>query len=62
MSGNLAAIADYVVAPLNRAAAIDAALAFVGLRPVNDKLGQSLNLFQRRLVELGKCVLGNPRL
>ncbi|MGO7337550.1 ABC transporter ATP-binding protein [Rhizobium leguminosarum] len=62
VSGNLAAIADHVVAPLNRAAAIDAALAFVGLRPVTDKLGQSLNLFQRRLVELGKCVIGNPRL
>jgi ABC-type branched-subunit amino acid transport system ATPase component len=62
VSNNLAAIADHVVAPLHRAAAVDAALVFTGLRSIADKLGQSLNLFQRRLVELGKCVIGNPKL
>lgn len=62
VADNLAAIADHVVASSHRAEAIDRALGFIGLRPVTGKLGQSLNLFQRRLVELGKCVIGKPSL
>jgi branched-chain amino acid transport system ATP-binding protein len=62
VSSNLAAIADHVAPALHRAAAVDAALVFTGLRTVADRLGKSLNLFQRRLVELGKCVIGNPKL
>ena len=59
---NLAAIADHVVAPGERKVAVDKALDFVGLAAVADVLGQSTNLFQRRLVELGKCVIGQPTL
>ena len=62
VAGNLAAIADHVVVSSQRAEAVDRALGFIGLRPVAGKLGQSLNLFQRRLVELGKCVIGKPSL
>ena len=38
------------------------ALDFVGLSGVADRLGAELNLFERRLVELGKCLIGEPRL
>lgn len=59
---NLMAIADNVLPARDRAANIGAALAFTGLLPVAESLGSTLNLFQRRLVELGKCVTGHPRL
>lgn len=62
VADNLAAIADHIVPSSQRAEAVDCALGFIGLRPVAGKLGQSLNLFQRRLVELGKCVIGKPSL
>ncbi|MGG6894322.1 MULTISPECIES: ABC transporter ATP-binding protein [Rhizobium] len=62
VSGNIAAIADHVVPVGHRSGAVDQALSFVGLTSVADRLGQSLNLFQRRLVELAKCVIGNPKL
>lgn len=60
--GNLSAIADHVVGSGKRADAIDRALRFVGLHAAADKSGQRLNLFERRLVELGKCVTGKPKL
>ncbi|PSJ56463.1 ABC transporter ATP-binding protein [Pseudaminobacter soli (ex Li et al. 2025)] len=60
--GNLKAIADHVVAAPDRHEAIDEALTFVGLGALGDRLGQSLNLFERRLVELGKCIIGKPKL
>jgi branched-chain amino acid transport system ATP-binding protein len=59
---NLMAIADNVVAPGQRVAAVDDAISFVRLADNRDVLGQAMNLFQRRLVELGKCVIGSPRL
>ncbi|AVA24534.1 MULTISPECIES: ATP-binding cassette domain-containing protein [unclassified Rhizobium] len=62
VAGNIAAIADHVVSTGYHARAIDQALTFVGLTDVADRLGQSLNLFQRRLVELAKCVVGEPKL
>ncbi|MBB6485982.1 ABC transporter ATP-binding protein [Rhizobium lusitanum] len=62
VAGNISAIADHVVSVGHRSGAVDQALAFVGLTSVADRLGQSLNLFQRRLVELAKCVIGNPKL
>ncbi|OWV78667.1 branched-chain amino acid ABC transporter ATP-binding protein [Rhizobium sp. N122] len=62
VAGNIAAIADHVVSAAHRSEAVDEALSFVGLAVAADRLGQSLNLFQRRLVELGKCVVGKPRL
>lgn len=62
VAGNIAAIADHVVGTGHRSGAVEQSLAFVGLTAVADLLGQSLNLFQRRLVELAKCVVGNPKL
>lgn len=59
---NLAAIADNVLPAKDRAGQVLIALDFIGLRPVADTLGSSLNLFQRRMVELGKCVIGHPKL
>ncbi|PWE54088.1 branched-chain amino acid ABC transporter ATP-binding protein [Metarhizobium album] len=59
---NLFAIADHVTAPGERSRTTDRALDFVGLRSVAHRLGARLNLFERRLVELGKCLIGTPRL
>ena len=59
---NLAAIADNVVPAAGRRAAIAAALAFVGLSRRAHHAGRELNLFERRLVELGKCLVGRPKL
>ncbi|WP_349960397.1 ATP-binding cassette domain-containing protein [Rhizobium sp. ZPR3] len=62
VAGNIAAIADHVVGTGHHARAVNQALAFAGLTDVAERLGQSLNLFQRRLVELAKCVVGEPKL
>jgi branched-chain amino acid transport system ATP-binding protein len=62
VSQNLMAIADNVVAHSRRADEVDAAIGFVRLADCRNVLGQALNLFQRRLVELGKCLIGSPRL
>lgn len=59
---NIAAIADHVVSNRRRSHAIGQALAFVDMADLADRLGQSLNLFQRRLLELAKCVTGEPKL
>ena len=59
---NLAAIADHVVPAPERRRAVEAALAFVRLGEVANRFGSRLNLFERRLVELGKCVVGRPKL
>ncbi len=60
--GNLKAIADHVLPNNERAESVSSALDFVRLRAVAATMGSSLNLFQRRLVELGKCVVGTPKL
>lgn len=60
--GNLKAIADHVLPNDKRAVSVAAALDFVRLGAVAATMGGSLNLFQRRLVELGKCVVGAPKL
>ncbi|QKC85409.1 ATP-binding cassette domain-containing protein [Mesorhizobium sp. NZP2077] len=62
VAGNLAAIADHVLPARARLHAVSAALEFVRLVSVGARPGGSLNLFQRRLVELGKCVVGAPKL
>ena len=59
---NLAALADNVAAAGERSRTTDRALDFVGLGGVAHRLGARLNLFERRLVELGKCLIGTPRL
>lgn len=59
---NIEAIADHVSATGRKHAEVVRALHFVGLVPVAGVVGSALNLFQRRLVELAKCLVGAPRL
>lgn len=59
---NLMAIADHVVPAGERARAVEAALSHVRLTAFAGVTGNRLNLFQRRLVELGKCLVGKPKL
>jgi len=59
---NLAALADNVLPSGQRRAGVERALEFTGLSALAQQLGGSLNLFQRRLVELGKCLVGEPKL
>jgi len=59
---NLAALADNILPVAQRRASVERALEFTGLTMLAQQLGGSLNLFQRRLVELGKCLVGEPKL
>lgn len=59
---NLAAITDHVVPTGQHRRAIDQALAFINLGDAAGTMGKALNLFQRRLVEVGKCIIGAPKL
>ena len=59
---NLVALADNVIPTGQRQASINKALDFTGLSNVADVSGGALNLFQRRMVELGKCLIGAPKL
>ncbi len=59
---NIQAIADHV--SIDRASArreIETALEFVGLRPKRHVLGRQLNLFDRRMVEIAKTLIGGPK-
>jgi branched-chain amino acid transport system ATP-binding protein len=59
---NIQAIADHV--SLDRASArreVEAALDFVGLDERRNTVGRELNLFQRRMVEIAKTLIGRPR-
>ncbi|GAB1385962.1 ATP-binding cassette domain-containing protein [Melaminivora sp.] len=60
---NLRAMLDHV--PHERASAnaeLATALEFTGLSELATRLGSELNLFQRRMVEIAKALLGQPRL
>jgi len=59
---NLAALADNILPVAQRRASVERALEFTGLSKLSDQLGGALNLFQRRLVELGKCLVAGPKL
>jgi branched-chain amino acid transport system ATP-binding protein len=59
---NIQAIADHVSG--DRASArrqVDAALDFVGLGDRRNIPGRRLNLFERRMVEIGKTLIGQPK-
>jgi branched-chain amino acid transport system ATP-binding protein len=59
---NIQAIADHVSA--DRASArreVASVLDFVGLTEKRNTLGRQLNLFERRMVEIGKTLIGRPR-
>jgi branched-chain amino acid transport system ATP-binding protein len=59
---NIQAIADHVSA--DRASArreVGLALDFVGLSERRNTLGRQLNLFERRMVEIAKTLIGGPK-
>lgn len=59
---NVASLADHVCHASKRRKDIEAALEFANISTIAAKQGRELNLFQRRLVEIAKSVLGNPKL
>jgi branched-chain amino acid transport system ATP-binding protein len=59
---NIQAIADHVSADHASARReVAAALDFVGLSARNSVLGRQLNLFDRRMVEIAKTLIGRPK-
>ena len=45
-----------------RRAQVQAALDYVGLTGSEARLGQNLNAYERRLVEIGRAIVGQPRI
>jgi branched-chain amino acid transport system ATP-binding protein len=59
---NVQAIADHVVHDRKmRRVEVDRALGFVGLTSRWDRPGRTLNLFERRMVEIAKTLVGQPK-
>jgi branched-chain amino acid transport system ATP-binding protein len=59
---NIQAIADHVSASQASARReVGLALSFVGLGDRRNTLGQHLNLFERRMVEIAKTLIGRPK-
>ena len=59
---NIQAIADHVSTSRQDARdEIDKALAFVGLTPRANVPGRQLNLYERRMIEIGKTLIGRPK-
>ena len=58
---NVMAIADHVCAPVKAASEVEAAIAFVGLQAVRDVLGRRLTLYERRMTEIAKTLVGQPK-
>ena len=62
VTDNVKAIADHICRDRREAREeIDRAIAFVGLETKVDVLGQSLNLYERRMIEIGKTLIGRPK-
>ncbi|MFC7418412.1 ABC transporter ATP-binding protein [Iodobacter arcticus] len=63
VNDNILAILDHLPVSAKEAKAeVARAVAYVGLTAVAHQLGSSLNLYQRRMVELAKALVGQPRL
>jgi ABC-type branched-subunit amino acid transport system ATPase component len=58
---NVASAADHVPLRVAHAAAIGAALAFVGLDAGLDRRAGELSLFERRLLEIARAIVGDPK-
>jgi branched-chain amino acid transport system ATP-binding protein len=62
VTDNIKAIADHICRDRHEAREeIDRAIAFVGLEGRTDVLGRSLNLYERRMIEIGKTLIGRPK-
>lgn len=60
---NVQAVLDHVDHDRRSArASVERALDHVGLGDFGDRMGDTLNLFQRRMLELAKALVGAPRL
>lgn len=59
---NIASLADHVCQAGKRRQMIETAMGYANISDIAAKHGHELNLFQRRLVEIAKSVLGNPKL
>ena len=60
---NLMAVCDNLVpSSANAAEDVSQALHYTGLAGVAHRLGAALNLFERRMVEIGKALIGQPKL
>lgn len=61
--GNLLSLADNLQGSrVERRADVDAALEFVGIAAMAGRMGASLNTYERRLTDLARCLVGQPRL
>lgn len=61
--GNLMSLADNLPgSSANRQADVDAALEFVGITHMAGRMGATLNSYERRLTDLARCLVGQPRL
>jgi branched-chain amino acid transport system ATP-binding protein len=58
---NIQAIADHISPRGEADAEVERSLAFVELRPRADVPGHSLNLYERRMIEIGKTLIGKPK-
>jgi branched-chain amino acid transport system ATP-binding protein len=59
---NVQAIADHVSADRHRGRhQVERALAFVGIAERRNVLGRRLNLYERRMVEIAKTLIGRPK-
>ena len=62
LGDNVLAIADHVVRDHKlRRGEVNRALSFVGLSGLWDRPGRTLNLFERRMVEIAKTLVGQPK-
>ena len=61
LEDNLRAVADHL-GTNDRQAQIDRALAITGMQAYASVQGQTLNLFQRRMTEIAKALVGQPKL
>lgn len=61
--GNLMSLADNLPGSrADRRTNVDAALEFVGIAAMAGRLGATLNTYERRLTDLARCLVGQPRL
>ncbi len=58
---NIRSIADHVCARSEAPAEVDRAIAFVGLTARKNVIGRRLTLFERRMVEIAKTLVGKPK-
>jgi branched-chain amino acid transport system ATP-binding protein len=59
---NVLAVLDHLPAKTDAAAQVADALAFVGLAAASGRMGAQLSLFERRLTEIARTLVGRPRL